>query len=185
MPVDRSSLAAVLRLAAPDAPSFEIDAAVDAAIGFLGGAVTTADRIAPPGPSALPQPAAGQARVEVIEASEREWPDSGLVLSLTLRLVDDPNGPEIRARFDASRAVARRIALDALGGLGDGEPLARLIGRQAIVETKPYTGRDGIERVGIAKWITPRKPGMASARRAAVRNRKPEASSLPDDDIPF
>ena len=183
MPLDRSTLATVLRLAAPDVPPFQIDAAVDAAIGFLGGAVTTADRIAPPGPSPLPEPAAGQTRVEVIEASERDWPDSGLVLTLTLRLVDDPNAPEIRARFDASRAVARRIALDALGGIGDGEPLARLIGRQAIVETKPYTGRDGTERLGVAKWITPRKPRQTGQRPPAAKRQKPDVGD--EDDIPF
>lgn len=183
MPIDRSTLATVLRLAAPDAPPFQIDAAVDAAIGLLVGAITTADRIAPPGPSPLPELAAGQARVEVIEASEREWPDTGLVLTLTLRLVDDPNGLEIRTRFDASRDVARRIALDALGGLGDGEPLTRLIGRQAIVETKPYTGRDGTERLGVAKWIVPKRPRKETQRAAPVRNRKPATAD--EDDIAF
>jgi hypothetical protein len=122
-------------------------------------------------------------RVEVIEASEREWPDSGLVMTLTLRLVDDPSGPEIRARFDASRAVARRIAMDALGGVADGEPLVTLVGRQAIVEAKPYTGRDGIERLGVAKWIVPRKPRTASTRPPATRRRQPDVGA--EDDIPF
>jgi hypothetical protein len=126
-------------------------------------------------------------RVEVVEASEREWPDSGLVLTLVLvlRLTDDPDVEPIRCRFDKAREVPRRIALQALGGLADGEDVSALVGRQAVVETKPYTTRDGGERLGVARWIVPRKPRKAAQRTPAMRNRKPEASSLPGDDIPF
>jgi hypothetical protein len=185
MTVDRSALAAVLRLAAPQAPAFSIAAAVDAALDYLGGGITTADRLPPPDPAALPAPAAGQVRVEVVEASEHEWPDTGLVLTLTLRMVDDPDAEAIRVRFDASRAVARRIAMDAIGGLEEGAEVSALVGRQAVVETRPYTTREGVERLGVAKWIVPRKPRQPGQRPAAVKNRKPEGSSLPGDDISF
>ena len=187
MTVDRSALAAILRLAAPLAPAFSIDAAVDAALDHLGGAVTTADRLPTPAPASAPptppEPAEGQVRVEVVEASEREWPDSGVVLTLTLSRVDDPEAELIRCRFDKAGEVPRRIALQALGGLADGEDVSALVGRQAVVETKPYTTREGVERLGVAKWIVPRKPRTASARPAAVRNRKPvvnDAEGEPD-----
>lgn len=187
MTIDRSAVAAVLRLAAPDAPAFMLDDAVDAALARLGG-ITTADRLPAPLPSAAPpaapESADGQVRVEVAQASEREWPDSGNVLSLVLFPVNDPD-TTIRVRFDQTREVPRRIALEALGGLADGQDASVLVGRQAVVETRPYTGRDGVERLGVAKWIVPRKPRQASQRAPAVRNRKPEASALPDDDIPF
>jgi hypothetical protein len=160
-----------------------LDAAVDAFIDAL--CVTTADRLPPPAPAQTtpPEPAEGQMRVAVVEASEREWPDSGVVLSLTLRAVDDPTIEPIRCRFDTAREVPRRIALQALGGLADGEPVSALVGRQAVIEARPYTTREGVERLGVAKWIVPRKPRKASARPAVVRNRKPEAAD--DEDIPF
>jgi hypothetical protein len=187
MTVDRSALAAVLRLAAPQAPAFALDAAVDAALDHLGGAVTTANHLPPPAPATTtpPEPTEGQVRVEVVDASEREWPDTGVVLTLTLRAVDDPTIEPIRCRFDKARDVPRRIALQALGGLADGEDVSALVGRQATVETRPYTTREGVERLGVAKWIVPRKPRQPGQRPAAVKNRKPEASSLPNDDIPF
>jgi hypothetical protein len=182
MTVDRSAVAAVLRLAAPQAPAFALDAAVDAALDHLGGSVTTADRLPQPTP---PSPAEGQVRVEVAQASEREWPDNGLVLSLVLFPVDDPD-ITIRVRFDRSRAIPRRIALEALGGLADGESVSALVGRQAVVETRPYVGRDGIERLGVAKWIVPKKPRKASARPAVARNRKPIVNDGDGEpDIPF
>jgi hypothetical protein len=184
MTIDRSAVAAALRLAAPQAPAFQLDAAVDAALDHLGGAVTTADRLPTPA-HAPPEPAEGQVRVEVVEASEREWPDSGLVLTLVLRLTDDPDVEPIRCRFDKAREVPRRIALQALGGLADDEDVSALVGRQAVVETRHYTTRDGEERLGVARWIVPRKPRQPGQRPAAVKNRKPEASSLPGDDIPF
>lgn len=187
MTIDRSALAVMAKLIAPAAPPFMLDAAMDAFIDALGG-VTTADRLPTPAPAAAPpappEPAAGQVRVEVAQASEREWPDSGVVLSLVLFPVDDPD-TTIRVRFDQTREVPRRIALEALGGLADGEPVSALVGRQAVVETRPYTGRDGTERLGVAKWIVPRKPRQASQRAPTVRNRKPEAAATPDDDIPF
>jgi hypothetical protein len=187
MTVDRSALAAVLRLAAPLAPAFSIDAAVDAALDHLGGAVTTADRPPTPAqasaPPTPPEPTEGQVRVEVVEASEREWPDSGVVLTLMLRAVDDPTIEPIRCRFDKARDVPRRIALQALGGLADGEDVSALVGRQAVVETKPYTTRDGEERLGVARWIVQRKPRQPGQRPAAVKNRKPAPPA--DEDIAF
>ena len=186
MMIDRSAVAAVLRLAAPQAPAFALDAAVDAALNHLGGGVTTADRLPQPTTHATPEPAEGQVRVEVVEASEREWPDSGVVLTLTLRAVDDPTIEPIHCRFDKAREVPRRIALQALGGIADGEPVSALVGRHAVVETRPYVGRDGIERVGVAKWIVPKKPRKASARPAAARNRKPIVNDGDGEpDIPF
>jgi hypothetical protein len=187
--IDRSALAAVLRLAAPLAPTFALDAAVDAALDHLGGSVTTADRLPPPAPRpavvppATPEPAEGQIRIEVTQASEREYPDSGVVLSLVLAPVNDPD-TTIRVRFDQTREVPRRIAMEALGGLADGEEVSALVGRQAVIETRPYVGNDGVERVGVAKWIVPRKPRKASQRPAAVRPRKPDAA-VDGDDIPF
>jgi hypothetical protein len=189
MSVDRSAVAAVLRLAAPDAPPFQLDAAVDAVLHHLGGGITTADRLPTPAPAtalpAPPEPAEGQVRVEVVEASEREWPDSGVVLTLTLTRVDDPDAEPIRCRFDAMAGTRRRIALDALGGLADGEPVMALVGRQAVVEARPYTTREGVERVGVARWIVPRKPRQQTQRPPAVRNRKPIVSDATSDDIPF
>jgi hypothetical protein len=183
MTVDRSALAAVARLVAPAAPTFMLDAAVDAFIDAL--CVTTADRLPPPAPAQTtpPEPAEGQMRVAVVEASEREWPDSGVVLTLTLRAVDDPTIEPIRCRFDKARDVPRRIALQALGGLTDGEDVSALVGRQATVETRPYTTREGMERLGVAKWIVPRKPRQPGQRPAAVRNRKPAPPA--DEDIAF
>lgn len=188
MTIARDAIAAVMRLAAPDAPVFTLDAAVDAALDQLAGAVTTADRLPTPRattPPPPPEPSAGQIRVEVVDASEREWPDSGNVLTLVLSRVDDPAAEPIRCRFDQTREVPRRIALEALGGVADGEDVSALVGRQAVVETRPYTTRDGVERVGVAKWIVPRKPRQPSQRPVAVRNRKPAAVAEASDDIPF
>jgi hypothetical protein len=187
MPVTRADVAAMVRLLYPDAPPFAVDHGVDALIDAVGSAVTTADRLPQPAPASAPHapptPAEGQVLVEVADASEREWPDSGVVLSLTLFPVGEPD-TTIRCRFDQTREVVRGIAMRALGGLADGESVSALIGRRATVETRPYTGRDGVERLGVAKWITPRKPRTASTRPPAMTNRKPEMDA-DDGDIPF
>jgi hypothetical protein len=183
-PTTRAVAAAMLRAAYPAAPADEIEAVLDRLAGPRGP-LTTADRLAPPAPASPPAPTASQVAVEVIEAAEREWPDSGLVLSLTLRRLDDFDAEPIKARFDQGRAVARQIAEKALGGLADGEPVTALVGRQAVVETRPYQTRDGEQRVGVAKWIVPRKHRRpAAAAPLAVKPRKPEIDQE-DDDIAF
>lgn len=117
--------------------------------------VTTADKV----PAPAPKPAAtlvageGERLVEVTDAVERTFDDTGVVLILTLRDAGNPDAEPIKTRFDAKAATRRKIAMAAMG-LADGAAPADMIGRQAVVEVGPFTGRDGVERLGVNKWVT-------------------------------
>jgi hypothetical protein len=194
-PTIRSIAAAALQAAYPGAPAAAIDAALDrlalVAIGgdlaAAGHAVTTAEQL-PATPAA--KPAAGEALVEVVDAYQRDFEDSGRVLIVTILPVE-PSGERIKVRFDQASGARRYAALRALGTHDDAEA-AELVGLRGRVILSSFVGRDGVDRLGVARWVAPpNDAGDQPAKAKPPKGERPKQAKqaapthVLENDIPF
>ena len=129
----------------------------------------------------------------IAQASEREWPDSGLVLSVVVACEIDGEVADVRARFTGDREVARKAMFRA-AGLPSGAAVEQLIGRPVRVTLSTWSPPSGgSPRLVVRRWLAPAAPAPAAPRAPSVIqgcNTKPPKSSKPaweDDDgaIPF
>jgi hypothetical protein len=129
----------------------------------------------------------------ITQAMEREWPDSGLVLSVSCHVEIDGQTVEVKSRFDAGREIARKAMFRA-AGLASGAAVEQLIGRPVRVEVGTWAPPGGgTPRPVVRRWLAaagtapapsaPRPPAVVKGNTA-----KPPKQSRPeweDDSIPF
>ena len=171
-----------------------VDAARERAVELLD-----AERVEPVVVTLPPAPAAPTAGVidgdysgTIAQASEREWPDSGLVLSVVVACEIDCEVVDVRARFDAGREIPRKAMFRA-AGLPAGAAVEQLIGKSVRVTLGTWSPpAGGSPRAVVRRWLSPVAPAPAAPRAPSVikgNTAKPPKQSRPqwesDSDIPF
>jgi hypothetical protein len=180
-----AALAAVCRARALELA--ERDAAAPAPV------VMTLAAAAPAPKATTGSVADGDYNATIAQASEREWPDSGLVLSVVVACEIDGEVADVRARFTGDREVARKAMFRA-AGLPSGAAVEQLIGKAVRVELSTWAPPGGgSPRPVVRRWLAPAAPAPAAPRAPSVvkgcNTAKPPKSSKPawesDSDIPF
>ncbi len=130
----------------------------------------------------------------ITTAGEREWPDSGLVLSVVVACEIDGEVVDVRARFDAGREIPRKAMFRA-AGLPSGAAVEQLIGKSVRVVLGTWAPPGGgSPRPVVRRWLatTGAAPAPAAPRAPSVikgNTAKPPKSARPewqdDDGIPF
>jgi hypothetical protein len=106
---------------------------------------------------------------EILSATERHFQDTGAVVLGTVEATIGDRREIIRFRIDKARSVVRKILFEAAGLAPDSEPEA-LAGKSVRVVLAPWTGRDGVERLVVRKWLPAEpKPRAAKAATPAVK----------------
>lgn len=185
------ALAAVAR-----ARALELSAAPAAALAPAAMAPAASAPARPAAAAGVPEGfRPGDYGATIAAASEREWPDSGLVLSVSLAAEIAGEPVEVRCRFDANREVARKAMFRA-AGLPSGATVEQLIGKPVRVALNVWSpANGGAARLTVRRWHAPAGSttrSTASATPGVVKFKappKPPAPARPaweaDDGIPF
>jgi hypothetical protein len=128
----------------------------------------------------------------ITQASEREWPDSGLVLSVVVACEIDGAAVDVRARFTGDREVARKAMFRA-AGLPSGAAVEQLIGKVVKVTLSTWSPPSGgSPRLVVRRWLAAAAQAPAAPRAPSVIqgcNTKAPKSARPqwegDSEIPF
>jgi hypothetical protein len=106
----------------------------------------------------------------ITQAMEREWPDSGLVLSVVCNVETAGQTLEVKSRFDAGREIARKAMFRA-AGLPAGAAVEQLIGRPVRVTVGIWAPPGGgTPRPVVRRWLAAAgtAPAPAAPRAPAV-----------------
>jgi hypothetical protein len=127
----------------------------------------------------------------IASAGEREWPDSGVVLSVVVACEIDGAVIDVRARFDAGREIPRKACFRS-AGLPAGAAVEQLIGRPVRVTLGTWTPpAGGSPRPVVRRWLAPAgaAPAAPKAAASALKFKAPPKSARPEwetgDDVLF
>lgn len=126
----------------------------------------------------------------ITTAGEREWPDSGVVLSVVVAVEVDGEVVDVRARFDAGREIPRK-ALYRAAGLQSGSDPSMLIGKAVRVTLGTWSPPSGgSPRPVVRRWLAPAVAAPTAPRVIQGNTAKAPKSVRPewsedDDAIPF
>lgn len=122
----------------------------------------------------------------ITQAGEREWPDSGVVLSVVVAVEVSGEVVDVRARFDAGREIPRKACFRS-AGLPSGSDPSMLVGRPVRVTLSTWSPPSGgSARPVVRRWLA---PAGAAPKAAAPAAPKAKRSAKPDwetgDDVLF